>query len=67
VERDPIFIKDEKFYTTAGVTAGIDLSLALVAEDLGHAVAASIARTMVIRGAVQRIWSRDSISGGTSL
>jgi len=48
VERDPIFIKQGKFYTTAGVTAGIDLSLALVEEDLGHAVAVAIARTMVL-------------------
>lgn len=48
VERDPIFIKEGKFYTTAGVTAGIDLSLALVEEDLGHAVAAAIARTLVL-------------------
>lgn len=48
VERDPIFIKEGKFYTSAGVTAGIDLSLALVEEDLGHAVAAAIARTLVL-------------------
>jgi transcriptional regulator GlxA family with amidase domain len=48
VERDPIFIKDDKFYTTAGVTAGIDLSLFFVEEDLGHAVATSIARTLVL-------------------
>lgn len=48
VERDPIFIKQGKFYTTAGVTAGIDLSLALVEEDLGHAVAAAIARLLVL-------------------
>lgn len=48
VERDPIFIKDDKFYTTAGVSAGIDLSLALVEEDLGHAAAAAIARTLVL-------------------
>jgi transcriptional regulator GlxA family with amidase domain len=48
VERDPIFIKEGKFYTTAGVTAGIDLSLALVEEDLGHAAAVAIARTMVL-------------------
>ena len=48
VERDPIFIKEDKFYSTAGVTAGIDLSLALVEEDLGHAVAAAIARTLVL-------------------
>jgi transcriptional regulator GlxA family with amidase domain len=48
VERDPIFIKEGKFYTTAGVTAGIDLSLALVEEDLGHAAAAAIARILVL-------------------
>jgi transcriptional regulator GlxA family with amidase domain len=48
VERDPIYIKQGKFYTTAGVTSGIDLSLALVEEDLGHAVAAAVARTMVL-------------------
>jgi len=48
VERDPIFIKEGKIYTTAGVTAGIDLSLALVEEDLGHAVAAEIARILVL-------------------
>jgi transcriptional regulator GlxA family with amidase domain len=48
VERDPIFIKDGKFYTTAGVSAGIDLALALVEEDLGRAVAATIARELVL-------------------
>jgi transcriptional regulator GlxA family with amidase domain len=48
VERDPIFIKDGKFYTTAGVTAGIDLALALVEEDLGRAVAATVARELVL-------------------
>ena len=48
VERDPIFIKQGKFYTTAGVTSGIDLSLALVEEDLGYAAAVAIARTMVL-------------------
>ena len=48
VERDPIFIKDGKFYTTAGVSAGIDLALALVEEDLGHEVAASVARELVL-------------------
>ncbi len=39
VEPDPIFIRDGKVWTSAGVTAGIDLSLALVEEDLGHTVA----------------------------
>jgi transcriptional regulator GlxA family with amidase domain len=48
IERDPIFIKDGKFYTTAGVSAGIDLALFLVEEDLGHSVASSIARDMVL-------------------
>lgn len=48
VERDPIFIKDGKFYTTAGVTAGIDLALALVEEDLGREVAAAVARELVL-------------------
>src|ERR1700721_2384105 len=48
VERDPIFIKDGKFYTPAGESAGIDLALALVEEDLGHAVAAAVARDLVL-------------------
>lgn len=48
VERDPIFIKDGKFYTTAGVSAGVDLALAFVEEDLGHEVAANVARELVI-------------------
>ena len=48
VERDPIFIKDGKFYTTAGVSAGIDLALALVEEDLGHSVASTVARELVL-------------------
>src|SRR6202041_1562160 len=48
VERDPIFLKDGKFYTTAGVSAGIDRALALVEEDLGHSVAATIAREIVL-------------------
>jgi transcriptional regulator GlxA family with amidase domain len=48
VERDPIFIKDGKFYTTAGVSAGLDLALVLVEEDLGHSVAATVARDLVL-------------------
>ena len=48
IERDPIFIKDGKFYTTAGVSAGIDLALALVEEDLGHSTAAALARELVL-------------------
>jgi transcriptional regulator GlxA family with amidase domain len=48
VERDPIFIKEGKIYTTAGVTAGIDLALALVEEDLGYATAMEVARELVL-------------------
>ncbi len=43
IERDPIFVKDGKTYTTAGISAGIDLALALVEEDFGHDVAAACA------------------------
>jgi len=48
VERDPIFIKDGNVYTSAGVTAGIDLALALVEEDHGQGRALEIARDLVI-------------------
>ena len=39
VEPDPIFVHDGPVWTSAGVTSGIDLSLALVEEDLGRALA----------------------------
>jgi transcriptional regulator GlxA family with amidase domain len=48
VDPDPIYIRDGKFWTSAGVTAGIDLSLALVQEDLGVEVAQSVARWLVM-------------------
>lgn len=48
IEPDAIYIRDGKFYTSAGVTAGIDLSLALVSEDLGHSVALQVARELVV-------------------
>jgi len=41
-------LKDGKFYTSAGVTAGIDLALALIEEDLGPAVALTVARELVV-------------------
>jgi transcriptional regulator GlxA family with amidase domain len=44
VEPDPIFVHDDPVWTSAGVTSGIDLSLALVEEDLGRALAVSVAR-----------------------
>jgi transcriptional regulator GlxA family with amidase domain len=44
----PIFVKDGPVYTSAGVTAGIDLALALVEEDHGAAVAMHIAKDLVL-------------------
>jgi transcriptional regulator GlxA family with amidase domain len=48
VEPDPIFVQDGPVWTSAGVTAGIDLSLALVEEDLGRTVALAVARHLVM-------------------
>ena len=48
VDPDPIFILSGDVATSAGVTAGIDLALALVEEDLGRAIALAIARHLVV-------------------
>lgn len=48
MEPDALFVKDGPFYTSAGVTAGIDLALALIEEDFGAKVALSVAREMVV-------------------
>ncbi len=48
VQPDSIFVKDGNVYTSAGVTAGIDLALALVEEDLGRAMALNCARYLVV-------------------
>jgi transcriptional regulator GlxA family with amidase domain len=48
VESDPIFVRDGSIWTSAGVTAGIDLALALVEEDLGRTMALSVARYLVV-------------------
>src|SRR5215469_8955317 len=48
VEPDPIFVRDGAIWTSAGVTAGIDLALALVEEDLGRSVALAVARYLVV-------------------
>jgi transcriptional regulator GlxA family with amidase domain len=48
VDPDPIFIRDGPISTSAGVTAGIDLALALVEEDLGHDPALAVARGLVM-------------------
>lgn len=48
VQPDAIFVKDGNVYTSAGVTAGIDLALALVEQDLGRALALDCARHLVV-------------------
>jgi transcriptional regulator GlxA family with amidase domain len=48
VEPDPIFINDGSVWTSAGISAGIDLALALVEEDLGHELALAVARHLVV-------------------
>jgi transcriptional regulator GlxA family with amidase domain len=48
VERDPIYVRDGEVWTSAGVTAGIDLALALVEEDLGRDIALLVARWLVV-------------------
>lgn len=48
MDAEPIYIRDQNVYTSAGVTAGIDLALALVEEDFGSALALRVARMMVV-------------------
>ncbi|MFD8254319.1 GlxA family transcriptional regulator [Streptomyces werraensis] len=48
VDPDPIYVRDGNVATSAGVTAGIDLALALVEEDLGREAALTIARHLVV-------------------
>ncbi|MEU2058931.1 DJ-1/PfpI family protein [Streptomyces sp. NPDC013455] len=48
VDADPVYIRDGRVWTGAGVTACLDLSLALVAEDFGEAVALRVARQLVM-------------------
>ncbi|WP_049571565.1 GlxA family transcriptional regulator [Nonomuraea sp. SBT364] len=48
VRPDPIFIRDGHLWSSAGVTAGMDLALALVEEDLGQQVALEVARHLVL-------------------
>jgi transcriptional regulator GlxA family with amidase domain len=45
---NPIFLRDGPIYTSAGITAGIDLSLALVEKDHGHQAALAVARQLVM-------------------
>jgi len=48
VEPDPIYVRDGDVYTSAGVTAGMDLALAMVEDDLGRDIALTVARRLVL-------------------
>ena len=48
IDGDRIFVQDGGIWTSAGITAGIDMSLALVEEDLGRDIAQAIARMLVV-------------------
>ncbi|WP_338775703.1 GlxA family transcriptional regulator [Streptomyces sp. DG1A-41] len=48
VDCEPIFVRDGRVWTSAGVTAGMDLALALVEDDLGREVAHAVARRLVL-------------------
>ena len=48
VVREPIWVRDGNIYTSAGISAGIDLALAWVEEDCGNAIAGEIAREFVL-------------------
>jgi len=60
VERDRIHIRDGRLVTSAGVTAGIDLALALVAERHGHGVSVAVAKRLVV--AAQRQGGQSQFS-----
>jgi transcriptional regulator GlxA family with amidase domain len=48
LDRSALFIRDDAFYTSAGITAGIDLALALIEEDFGNQTALRVARELVV-------------------
>jgi transcriptional regulator GlxA family with amidase domain len=48
LEPDRIFVRDDNIWSSAGITAGIDLALAMVAEDFGDEVAQKTARQLVL-------------------
>ena len=48
LQADRIYVRDGKFWTSAGITAGIDLALALIEDDLGEEVSRRAARELVV-------------------
>lgn len=49
IEKDAIFVEDGNIWTSAGVTTGIDLALAMVRKDVGNEIALQIARDIVVQ------------------
>lgn len=65
VQDDAIFVHDGKFYTSAGISAGMDLALSLVEEDLGRSAALGVAKRMVLflkRSGGQRQFSSELLA-----
>ncbi len=48
VECNPLFVRDAELWSAAGVTAGIDMALAMVEEDLDHRIAMQVAQSLVV-------------------
>jgi len=48
VDANALYLKDGRYYSSAGITAGIDLALALIEEDLGPTSAVAVARELVV-------------------
>lgn len=48
VKRDPLFVRNGDMWSSAGVTAGIDLALAMIEEDMGHEAAMQVAQALVV-------------------
>lgn len=65
VDPDSIYIRDGNTYTSAGVTAGMDLALALVEEDLGSTAALTVARELVLY--LRRVGGQSQFSAALAL
>ena len=65
LDPDPVFVRDGDVWTSAGVTAGIDLALALVEDDLGAEVALTVARLLVVF--LKRPGGQSQFSGALSV
>src|SRR4051794_8380528 len=64
LDPDPVFVRDGDIWTSAGVTAGMDLALALVEDDLGPDVALAVARLLVVF--LKRPGGQSQFSGALS-